>query len=149
MSCTIIKADPDNAGATAKIKDMSKHGDLVKTKSGGLCVVYKIDNICDLLRCDNGKYFPRVCNVVPNIVTKHITNPYDYYKKYFRYIQEINIDPIVHRDIILNYVEPNLEYEYTFDKESFYAINKNGYADSYNIKTRKLEQSNIPPFMGY
>lgn len=152
MNCTLIRLDPHVEKTVAKIKDLSHHGDLVAGKNidqSGVYVVYKINGTCDLLKCDNMKYFPKVCNVIPSIVTKHIKNPYEYYKMYFKYIQEINLDPVIHRDIIKQYVEPNLKYEYTFDEESFYVTKENGFIDSYNIKTFKLEHSNIQPFTGW
>lgn len=152
MSCTLIRLDPHNAGTIEKVKDFAKHGDLVLGKNihkSGLYVVYKIDDVCDILKCDNGEYFPRVCNVIPTSITKYIKDPYNYYKQYFRYIQEINLNPIVHHNIIKQYVEPDSHYKYTLDNDSFYSIDENGYIDSYNIKTFKLEQSNISPFIGY
>lgn len=148
MQCTLMRLDPHNA----KVKDLSRHGDLVLGKNidqSGLYVVYKIGEICDILRCDDGKYFPKVCNVIPTVVTKHIKDPYNHYKMHFRYVQEINLDQIVHHDIIKQYVKPNVEHEYTFDKDSLYVIKENGLIDSYDIKTFKLEQSNIQPFTGY
>lgn len=148
----LIRLDPHNAGTIERVKKMAKHGDLVLGKNihqSGLYVVYKVDEICELINCDNGKYFPRVCNTIPTSVTKHINDPYNYYKQYFGYIQEIDLSPIVHYDIIKQYVSPDSHDKYTLDKNSFYSTDENGFIDSYNRKTFKLEQSNIPPFTGY
>lgn len=154
MPCKLIKLEPKNPETLEKIKINDKyiHGDLVIGKDifqSGLYVIHKIGNICNLIDCDTREYFPRVCNVIPETITQHIKDPYKHYKKYFSYIQEINLNPSVHYDIINKYITPNLKYKYKMDSECLYVTKENNYTDSYDIKTLQLTHSNIAPFSGY
>lgn len=151
MPCKLIRLEPNAKKTIEKIKN-EQHGDLVFGKNinqSGLYVVYNIDTKCNLIPCDTGEYFPRTCNIIPTNVTKYIKNPYKHYKKYFTYIQEINLDPESHHNIILQYTMPNLNKKYKFDINSFYVTHENEFTDSYDIKTFELKKSNIPPFIGY
>jgi hypothetical protein len=150
MPCKLLRLKQNDSINSTKISNLVKHGDLVIDKKyNALYVVYKIEEICELRKCDTGKYFPRVCNTIPTSITKYITDPYNHYKQYFEYIQEINLSSIVHYDIIKQYVQPDSHTEYTLDKDSFYVIDENGFIDSYNINTFQLEHSHIHPFTGY
>ena len=122
-----------------KIKKYGKHGDILLSNGyndlNSIRVLYKVDDdIRFIMVCDQNchPYY-----IIPNIISKHISDPYNFYIKALIFIKypkfyifsEIILDPEIHYEFIQNItgetIDLDLEYQYIIIDNSICKKNKN------------------------
>jgi len=113
-----------------KIKQYGKHGDILRGPSyhsDSLFILYKIDDKIELI--DSLFGFPSTCHKAPLSITKHLSSPIYFYKKYLcsnykkatnlQLLLEIELDPTIHHSIIKKYNNEQI------DKKCMYIVSCN------------------------